>query len=67
MPQIEAGPEFGDLNNLIAGFENKNKRLPSIEELKRMYGGGARPLPAPPGYKIVIDPQTKKAKAVPGS
>lgn len=65
--QLEAGVEFGDLNNLIAGFENRNKRLPTAEELKKLYFGGTRPIPIPPGYKLVIDPRTKSAKLVPGN
>ena len=65
--QVEASVEFGDLNNLIAGFEIKNKRLPTVEELKRMYYGGTKPIPVPPGYRLVIDPKTKTAKAVSGN
>ena len=65
--QVEASVEFGDLNNLIAGFEIKNKRLPTVEELKRLYYGGTKPIPVPPGYRLVIDPKTKTAKAISGN
>lgn len=58
---LQAGPEFADLNNLVAGFYDRNKRLPSMQELAKMYAG---PLPNPPGYKLVIDPKTKTVKAV---
>lgn len=63
--QFEAGVEYSDLNNTIAGFEFRNKRLPTMEELQRAYYGGKRPIQAPPGYTLVIDPQSKKVKAVP--
>lgn len=64
---VEAGVEFGDLNNVIASFEERNKRLPTIEELKKAYYGGTRPIPIPPGYHLVIDPKGKKARLVPGN
>lgn len=65
--QVETGVEFGDLNNLIAGFEIRNKRLPTVDELKKLYYGGSRPIPIPPGFKLVIDPKTKTAKLAPGN
>ncbi len=65
--QFEGGVEYADLNNVIAGFEFRNKRLPTIDELRRAYYGGTRPILVPPGHKLVIDPKTKKVKAVPGS
>lgn len=67
IPGIEAGVEFGDLNNIIAGFEYTHKRLPTGEELKKLYYGGTRPIPMPPGYKLVVDPKTKRAKLAPGN
>ena len=59
--QLEAGPEFTDLNNLVSWYYDRNKRLPTIPELSKMYAG---PLPTPPGHKLVIDPKTKTVKAV---
>lgn len=64
IPSIEAGVEFGDLNNIIEGYLEFHKRLPTIEELKKSYYGGTKPLPIPPGYRLAIDPKTKKAKLV---
>ena len=61
VPQLEAGPQFADLNNLVSWYYDRNKRLPTIEELSKMYAG---PLPTPPGYKLVIDPKTKTVQAV---
>ena len=65
--QVEAGVEFGDLNNVIASFEAFHKRMPTVEDLKKSYYGGTRPIPVPPGYKLVIDQKSKKAKLVPGN
>lgn len=59
--QLEAGPEFADLNNLVSWFYDRNKRVPTMQELAKMYAG---PMPTPPGYKLVIDPKTKTVKAV---
>jgi hypothetical protein len=59
--QLEAGPEFADLNNLVSWFYDRNKRVPTMQELAKMYAG---PMPNPPGYKLVIDPKTKTVKAV---
>lgn len=67
IPSIEAGVEFGDLNNMIEGFEQAHKRMPTMEELKKSYYGGTKPLPIPPGYKLVIDQKSKKARLVPGN
>lgn len=64
---VEAGVEFGDLNSVIASFEDRNKRLPTVDELKKAYYGGTRPIPIPPGYKLVIDQKSKKARLVPGN
>jgi hypothetical protein len=64
VPTIETGVEFGDLNNMIEGFIEARKRPPTLEELKKLYYGGTRPLPIPPGYRLVIDPNSKKAKLV---
>ena len=66
IPLLEAGVEFGDLNNMIEAYEERHKRLPTVEELKKLYYGGTRPIPIPPGYRLAIDPKTKKAKVVPG-
>ena len=66
IPQMEAGVEFGDLNNIIEAFEERHKRLPTVEELKKLYYGGTRPIPIPPGYKLIVDPKSKKAKLTPG-
>jgi hypothetical protein len=63
--QFESGVEFADLNNVIAGFEFRNKRLPTMDELQRAYYGGKRPIQVPSGHTLVIDPQSKKVKAVP--
>lgn len=59
--ELEAGPEFADLNNLVSWFYDRNKRVPTMQELSKMYSG---PLPNPPGYKLVIDPKTKTVMAV---
>ena len=67
IPQVEAGVEFGDLNNIISGFEYTHKRLPTADELKKLYYGGTRPIPVPRGYKLIVDPKSKRAKLVPGS
>ena len=67
IPQLEAGVEFGDLNNIIAGFEYTHKRLPTADELKKLYYGGAKPIPVPPGYRLTVDPKSKTAKIVPGN
>ncbi len=56
--------EFGDLNNIIEGFMEFHKRPPTMEELKKSYYGGTKPIPIPPGYRLVIDPKAKKAKLV---
>lgn len=61
---VEASIEFSDLNDVIASFEAFHKRMPTVEDLKKAYYGGTKPLPIPPGYKLVIDPKTKKAKLV---
>lgn len=58
--QLEAGPEFADLNNLVEYFYERNQRVPTLQELAKMNGG---PLPNPPGYKLVIDPKSKTVKA----
>ena len=60
--QLQAGPEFADLNNLVSWFYDRNKRVPTLQELSKMYAG---PLPTPPGHKLVIDPKTKTVQAVP--
>jgi hypothetical protein len=65
--QLEAEVEFSELNNVIASFEAFHKRMPTVEDLKKSYFGGTRPLPIPPGYKLVIDQKKKKAKLVPGN
>jgi hypothetical protein len=67
IPTIEAGVEFGDLNNIIEGYLEFHKRMPTVEELKKSYYGGTKPLPIPPGYKLVIDHKGKKARLVPGN
>ena len=67
IPSVEAGVEFGNLNNMIEGFEQAHKRLPTIEELRKSYYGGTKPIPIPAGYKLVIDQKSKKAKLVPGN
>lgn len=67
VPQVEASVEFNDLDNVIASFEAFHKRMPTVEDLKKSYFGGTRPLPIPPGYKLVIDQKNKKAKLVPGN
>jgi len=64
IPSLEAGVEFGDLNNIIEGFMEFHKRPPTMEELKKSYYGGTKPIPIPPGYRLVIDPKAKKAKLV---
>lgn len=65
--QVEAGVEFSDLNNVIASFEAFHKRMPTVADLQKSYYGGTRPIPIPPGYKLVIDQKSKKAKLVPGN
>jgi len=61
IPLLETSVEFSDLNGLVAGYYEKHKRLPTIPELTKMY---YKPIPVPPGYKLVIDPQSKHVKAV---
>jgi hypothetical protein len=61
IPLLETSVEFSDLNGLVAGYYEKHKRLPTIPELTKMY---YKPIPVPPGYKLVIDPQSKQVKAV---
>ena len=65
--EVEASIEFSDLNDVIASFEAFHKRMPTAEDLKKAYYGGTRPLPIPPGHKLVIDPKSKKAKLVRGN
>lgn len=61
IPLLETSVEFSDLNGLVGGFYEKHKRLPSIPELTKLY---YKPIPVPPGYRLVIDPQSKQVKAV---
>lgn len=65
--QVETDLEFSELNNVIASFEAFHKRMPTVEDLKKSYYGGTRPIPVPPGYRLVIDQKSKKAKLVPGN
>lgn len=65
--RLETAIEFTELNNVIASFEAFHKRMPTVEDLKKSYYGGTRPLPIPPGYKLVIDQKSKTAKLVPGN
>ncbi len=58
---------MAELNNVIASFESFHKRMPTLADLKKAYYGGTRPLPIPPGHKLVIDPKSKTAQLVPGN
>lgn len=65
--RLETEIAFTELNSVIASFESFHKRMPTVEDLRKSYYGGSRPLPIPPGYKLVLDPKSKTAKLVPGN
>ena len=61
--EMTTSSQFADMNKLVEFFYDRNKRVPTMDELARSFG---RPLPTPPpGYAFVIDGQAKKVKLAP--